>query len=334
MIQFQVQHLSPLRKLIQGGFTIFCLWMGYRFYLFFLWAFGKSEVYVPRPPSVEGFLPISALMGLKRFVLTGHYDVIHPAGLTILIAAIVIAFLLRKGFCGWICPVGFVSNLAELAGEKIKSLFRTPIWLDYPLLSLKYILLGFFCYLILWKMGIKSLEGFIQTPYNMAADAKMLLFFLDPTKLALGILAFLVLISFFQKNFWCRFLCPYGALLGILAIASPFQVKRDKTTCIDCQKCDKICPSAIHISSKNIVRTPECIGCLECLAVCPQKDCLTLTAPRQKKVTPLLLPLAVTGGFFLFWLGALATGHWHTQVPEIMLKKLYTVITTLTHPSF
>lgn len=284
MIQFRIQHLSPLRKLIQGGFIIFCLWMGYRFYLFYLWAIGKSEIYVPRPPSVEGFLPISALMGLKRFVLTGNYDVIHPAGLTIFIAALAIAFLLRKGFCGWICPVGFVSNLAELAGKKIKSLFRTPVWIDYPLISLKYILLGFFCYLILWKMGIKALEGFIQTPYNMAADAKMLLFFLDPTKLSLWILASLVIISFFQRNFWCRYLCPYGALLGILAIASPFQVKRDKTTCIDCQKCDKICPSAIRVSSKNSVRTPECIGCLECLAVCPQKDCLTLTAlPGQKK---------------------------------------------------
>lgn len=334
MIQFQVQHLRPLRKIIQGGFTVFCLWMGYRFYLFYLWAIGRSEMYVPRPPAVEGFLPISALMGLKRFVMTGNYDVIHPAGLTIFMAALVIAFLLRKGFCGWICPVGFMSRLAESAGKKMRSLFRTPLWIDYPLLSLKYILLGFFCYLILWKMGLKALEGFIQTPYNMAADAKMLLFFLAPSKRAVWILAFLVIISFFQKNFWCRFLCPYGALLGILASAGPFQVKRDNTTCIDCRKCDKICPSAIRVSSKNIVRTPECIGCLECLAVCPQKECLTLAMPKQKKVTPLLLPLAVPGVFLLFWLGALATEHWHTKIPDIIFKNIYTMITSLAHPSF
>src|SRR5210317_2140562 len=99
-----------LRTLVQAGFTLFCLYTGYRFYLFYLWGTGQSLTYVPRPPSVEAFLPISALVGLKRLVLSGHYDMIHPAGLTIFLAAIFIAILLRKGFCGWICPVGFASN--------------------------------------------------------------------------------------------------------------------------------------------------------------------------------------------------------------------------------
>ena len=88
----------------------------------YLWASSQSDIYVPRPPSVEAFLPISALVNLKRLVLTGQFDTIHPAGLTIFMAALVIGLLLRKGFCGWICPVGFASNLAEAFSRRFKLL--------------------------------------------------------------------------------------------------------------------------------------------------------------------------------------------------------------------
>ncbi len=62
---------------------------------------------------------------------------------------------------------------------------------------------------------------------------------------------FLVGLSFIIRNFWCRYLCPYGALLGLLALASPFQVKRDKETCIDCKKCEKTCPASITLTTKK-----------------------------------------------------------------------------------
>jgi polyferredoxin len=144
----QPKWISSLRTAVQAGFALFCLYAGYRFYLFYLWGTGQSDIYVPRPPSVEAFLPIGALVGLKRFLLSSHFDMIHPAGLTIFMAALVIGLLLRKGFCGWICPVGFVSNLAEKTSKKLKILWQPPIWLDIPLLSLKYLLLFFFLYLI------------------------------------------------------------------------------------------------------------------------------------------------------------------------------------------
>src|SRR5210317_763239 len=90
--------LGKLRMLVQAAFATFCLYTGYRFYQFYLWALDRSETFVPRPPAVEAFLPIGALVNLKRLVLTGIYDGIHPAGLTIFISALVIAILFRKGF--------------------------------------------------------------------------------------------------------------------------------------------------------------------------------------------------------------------------------------------
>lgn len=326
------EWIKTLRTIIQAGFALFCLYAGYRYYLFYLWGTGQSSTYVPRPPSVEAFLPISALVGLKRLILSGHYDMIHPAGLTIFLAALCIGLLLRKGFCGWICPVGFASNLAEKTGRKLKILWKPPIWLDLPLLSLKYLLLFFFLYLIAWKMTLDQIESFHTSPYNLAVDAKMLLFFLTPSGLSAGVMIFLVVISFVIRNFWCRYLCPYGALLGLLALASPFQVKRDQETCIDCKKCEKICPASITLTSKKTIRTGECIGCTECVSVCPVDDCLTLALPGRKKNSILLLPAAVLTTFLLFYAVSLVSGHWYSEVPPEVMKKFYSIIVELPHP--
>ena len=293
---------------------------------------GTSEVYVPRPPAVEGFLPISALLGLKRFVLTGRYDDVHPAGLTILLSALIIALLLRKGFCGWICPVGFVSNLTEKAGKKIRFVSHLPAWLGYPLLCLKYLLLAFFCYVIFWQMNIDQVEAFIHSPYNKIVDGKMLVFFLEPSRLALQVMVVLVLISLVLRNFWCRYLCPYGALLGLLGLLSPAQVKRKEDLCIDCKNCEKICPASIRVSRKKTVRDAECIGCMECVEACPQEDCLTLSVPGVKITPPHLLPAAVLTVFFVFWAVAVYTGHWHTSISPETARRIYPLSQTLMHP--
>ncbi|MHB8791161.1 MAG: 4Fe-4S binding protein [Desulfobulbaceae bacterium] len=327
------RRINVLRRTVQAAFALFCLFAGYRFYLFYLWAAGRSETYVVRPPSVEAFLPIGALVNLKRLLLTGQFDPIHPAGLTIFMAALLIALTLRKGFCGWICPVGFVSNLAASAGRKLKLLLAPPVWLDWLLLTPKYLLLFFFGYLILLGMDLAAIEGFNSSTYNLVVDAKMLFFFLAPSTLSLWILLAIAALSFFLRNFWCRTLCPYGALLGILALASPLRVRREEKNCISCNKCDRVCPGAIRVSAKTNVRSPECVGCGECVSVCPAKDCLSLAAPGRRELPLLALPTAVLTLFFLFYGWAVLTGHWHSQVPLEVMQQAYSIdLEQLGHP--
>ncbi len=333
MSDFFLNNIIVIRRTVQASFGLFTLYVGYQFFLFYRWGMGHGE-YVPRPPAVEGFLPISALLSLKRLVLTGEFDPIHPAGLVILMAALTICLLARKGFCGWICPVGFASHLGQWVGAKLKILLMIPGWPASLLSSAKYLLLAFFLYVIVWNMDVAAITSFLQTPYNLAADAKMLLFFLEPTTLTLSILVLLVAISFVIANFWCRFLCPCGALLGLLAFFSPLRVNRDPATCIGCQKCDRQCPGGIKVSQKRAVRSPECIGCLECLAVCPQANCLSVRGPAGRKVEGLLLPVLTVALFLGFWAIALWTGHWQSKGAPETFRQVYQIADQVSHPTY
>ena len=138
------RRLTPtlLRRGIQGAFAVFLVWVGWNFYLHVQWATGKSLTFTPKPPSVEGFLPISELMAARRLFETGMWDVVHPAGLTLFLAIALMALLFRKGFCGYICPVGLASNLLGRLGERLGLNRNPPRKLELALQAIKYVPVG------------------------------------------------------------------------------------------------------------------------------------------------------------------------------------------------
>jgi polyferredoxin len=329
--------LPHLRGVVQGAYVLFFLLVGIEFHAFYRQAVAGGPITAGRPPAVEGFLPISALVGLKHFFVTGDYDAIHPAGLTILIAAVVSSLLARKVFCSWVCPVGGISRALEWAGKK--TLWRrrrkdtlVPGGVDLALTSLKYLLLAFFLWAIVLGMDKAAVDGFMKSTYNMAADAKMLLFFTDISATAAITLAVLVLLSIVIKNFWCRYLCPYGALLGLGSWLSPLRVVRDREACTDCRACTRACPVEVAVHRKNAVLTPECTGCMSCVAACPVESCLTVTRKGRASLSPWLVPAIGLGTIFLLWGAARITGHWQTELTVPALADAYRQAKTLIHP--
>lgn len=321
-----MKNITParFRLLIQALFTFFCVYVGFRFAAFVAWAIGQSSTYVAKPGAVEAFLPISALLAFRQWVATGQWDRIHPAGLTIFLAIVVMAFLFRKGFCAYICPVGFLSNLIERAGRKVGLAKMPPRKVDIVLTGIKYLLLGFFAYTVFISMDLRSVQEFLKAPYNMVADAKMLNFFTSPSTTSLIVVGALAAISFFIRNAWCRYLCPYGALLGLVSWLSPTAVSRDESSCITCGKCRTGCPAGIAVDEKRLVRTPECIGCAECIGNCPVDGCLTLKAADRFHVPWLAVGIGCIAVLLGFWAWAKATGHWDAEIPPSMLKRIYT----------
>jgi len=104
------RYVQPLRILIQFCFLGFMLWLGVRFYQFVhYFRSGGTSPFVPRPDGIEGFLPISGLLGAASWFKGNGINSIHPAAVVIFLTVLLVSLLLRRSFCSWICPVAAVS---------------------------------------------------------------------------------------------------------------------------------------------------------------------------------------------------------------------------------
>lgn len=325
---------QQIRWAVQGAFFALNVWIGIQFYLWVRhYETGGAWPWVSRPPGVEGWLPIASLMNLKVLLLEGRLPAVHPAGVFLLIAFLLISLLLRKAFCSWLCPVGTVSEwLWRLGRQTFRRSFRLPRWADLPLRSLKYILLGLFLYAV-GSMSVPAIEAFLNGPYGIIADVKMLNFFRYLSVTAAVVLGVLILLSVFYQNFWCRYLCPYGALLGLVSRFSPVRVRRDPEVCIDCAKCAKACPSLLPVDQLLTVRSPECTGCYDCIAICPAEGALWMSSGGRKRRIPAWAMAAAIAVLFLGIVGyARLTNRWHTYLPDRVYFELVPRAHEFSHP--
>ena len=319
-------------------------WLGVQFVLWVRYfEHGGEGLNVTRPAGAEGWLPIAGLMNTKNLLLTGHVPAIHPAAMVLFIAFMLMSLLLKKAFCSWLCPVGTLSEHLWKLGRKIFGRnLRLPKWVDLPLRGLKYLLLGFFVFVI-GAMSTEAIHEFMSTPYGLVADVKMLNFFRDIGQTAAIVIGLLVLLSMLVENFWCRYLCPYGALLGLTSLLSPVKIRRDADACIDCGKCARACPSNLPVDRLAQIRSVECTACMACVAACPAQDALQFSLTPRKAATPAerwrrrtVRPIAVaavlTCIFFGLVLFAKATGHWQTNLPRAIYMDLVSHASDAAHP--
>jgi polyferredoxin len=333
-----------IRRIVQWAFVALNGWIGLQFF-FWVRGFerGGQEFAVSRPPGVEGWLPIAGLMNLKYLLVTGHVPAIHPAAMFLLIAFLLMSALLKKSFCSWLCPVGTLSEYLWKLGRRLFGRnFKVPQWLDHELRGLKYLLLGLFVFVIAW-MSAEGLRDFMAGPYGTIADVKMLDFFRGIGWIGIGVIGWLVLLSVLIQNFWCRYLCPYGALMGLVSLVSPVKIRRDAEACIDCGKCSRACPARISVGELVRIQSVECNACMACVAACPVGGALQFALPAAKAPENgarwrgrVLSPRAVVGILAVIFFGvvlyARVTGHWQTYVPRAMYMQLVPRAGEILHP--
>lgn len=322
-----------LRRSFQVAFFALNVWIGIQFVRFVhYYESAGASARVTRPSGVEGWLPIASLMNLKVLVETGHLPLVHPAGVVLLIAFLAISWLLRKSFCSWLCPVGTLSEyLWRLGRQTFRKNWRVPRILDLVLRSLKYALLGLFGYAIA-GMSVSAIRAFLEGPYGLIADVKLLNFFRYLTTGGAVTIAVLMILSVFIQNFWCRYLCPYGALLGLFSMASPMRIHRNAVLCIDCGKCARECPSRLPVDRLVSIKSAECTGCLECVAACPVHEALVFSAPGRRAVPAWAVACAIATIFVGMYGWALAAGHWHTNLPDRLYMELVPRANEFSHP--
>ena len=331
-------YSQQLRLGVQLAFLLLNVWIGVQFYLWVRWAeSGGKTLSVSRPAGVEGWLPIQGLMQLRYFLGSGQLPAMHAASFFLFVAFLLMSWLLRKSFCAWLCPVGTLSEyLWKLGRFILRRNFRLPRWLDLPLRSLKYILLGFFAYFVA-AMSAAAVADFIASPYGLVVDVRMLNFFRYMGGSAAYVLLGLFVASLLVQNFWCRYLCPYGALLGLASLVSPTRIVRSESACIDCAKCAKACPAALPVDKLMQIRSAECTSCLECVAACPAKDALEVRIGAPAIGRGKRLPSwAVAAGVAIIFIGlvgyAKLSGHWETHLPNQVYFQLVPAASEQQHP--
>ena len=345
LIRRELQDRSQwFRHGVQAAFVMlniglgiqFCLWTRY-------YETAGRTLYVNRPAGVEGWLPIAGMMNTKYLLETHSIPQIHPAAMFLFLAFLFSSLLLKKAFCSWLCPIGTLSELLWKTGERFFGRnFQLAKWLDLPLRGLKYVLLGFFAFVI-GSMSAAALADFLHSPYGMVADVKMLNFFRDLGHTGIIVLVVLLALSLFIRNFWCRYLCPYGALMGLASLLSPAKIRRDAAACIGCGKCARACSANLPVDRLIQIRSVECAACMECIAVCPAQNALQFSLPprrgaevndrwRNLVLTPMAVTIVLACVFFGFVGFAKATGHWNTNLPRSLYLELVPNANHLSHP--
>ncbi|UCE44281.1 MAG: 4Fe-4S binding protein [Candidatus Bathyarchaeota archaeon] len=211
---------------------------------------------------------------------------------------VLIAVVLGRSLCGWVCPFGFIQDLMAYVKKKPTEFsLRT----HQSMLNVKYFILGVTLFVsvtlaVSLAMGVgQSYEAaigiFAPAPFNALSPSDTLFAILPRIVLKVwfgvaveGVLlspllwarfvilgVFLVLAAYVPRS-WCRYACPHGALLAILNRFSFLGLKRDPVKCTKngCRICVEVCPMKIRILELPWEKftDPECIYCLKCVDEC------------------------------------------------------------------
>jgi len=308
------------RRLAQWLMTLLVVVIGAQFSLWVRAHLDGRWPEVGRPPGVEAFLPIDAMLGARHLLHTGAVDPVHPAGLAIFLGICLMSVVVARSFCSHVCPIGLLSELAGRFGVRLVGRTWTPPkWVDLPLRGLKFLLLGFFVWAVWYAMDPKAVASFLESPYARVADAKMWIFFAEPSRLTIAVLGVLLVGSVFVRDLWCRYLCPYGALVGILGRLAPLKITRNRDLCTACEGCTRACPARLPVHQMGRVASVECTSCQDCVVACPVEGCLAVRAPLGPNHR-WLRPAVATGLALFLYLGVVigfrAAGMWATSVSE------------------
>lgn len=248
-------------------------------------ALGHQYINGPgKPTTIDALCPFGGIESLYS-VLTGagYIDKVRISSFVLLFGTIGLALVMRRSFCGQICPLGTLQELSGIVGRRLFRRRRPqiPAVIDKPARLLKYlVLIGFG----IWTWQAAAL---VMRPYDPWAAWAHLTSADLFTELGVGaiVLGVSLVGSAVYERFFCKYLCPMGAFLGVFSKLSVLNIARDAETCTSCSLCDKACPMNVPVSTADTVTASECISCNECVNACPVSETLTVKAPTARLTT-------------------------------------------------
>ena len=282
--------IQNLRRLVQGLFLLLFLFL-------FIQTESKGNDELGYP--VRLFLDFDPLIFVTT-ILSAHAA---AKAFYLSFVTLIITILFGRVFCGWACPLGTLNNIVGSIRKKAAA-HRGRDWYRVKY----YILIGMIASAVftLQPVGIMDplsllirsfsisvnplfnygVRAAFDSLYNtnlpgITAVSEPVFTFLKKTVLSfeqsfynqnvlIGALFFIVLgLNLVEKRFWCKYLCPLGALLGLLSRFS--LLKRSVSEdCTECGACGAVCQGNAAPDQRDKWKGTECLSCRNCDDVCPQ----------------------------------------------------------------
>ena len=251
--------------------------------------FSAAAVWLPDLPSrsndvIGGFGSFSFFgIGFLDPVIAVETFVRSPGAWPILLGAsvlvLLIAVLMGRVFCGWLCPINTLLEGFDLLRVRLLPRlglnlldWAAPRWLKWALF-LGGILVSVLMDIALWAQLLLHVQ--------IGRDLFSLVFFGTVTAGAFVLVAIVLAELFLSRRIWCRSLCPTGAVLGFIGALAPLRLRKAPLACRSgCAACAGACPMALNPAAP--IAQTECHNCGLCLSVCPE-DLLSLAPARTKR---------------------------------------------------
>jgi polyferredoxin len=211
--------------------------------------------------SIHGICPFGGVVSIYNFISAGTMvQKVHEASLVLMVIVLLLSVAFGPVFCGWICPMGTIQEWVSRLGRKLLGARHNtfvPASIDRLLRYLRYVVLVWVVYATA-ATGTLVFEAWdpYYTMFNLWSDELMWS--------GVAILAAVLVLSLFVERPFCKYACPFGALLGVTNLFRIFGIRRNAKSCIHCSRCDTACPMNIPVSTSGLVRDHQCISCMKC----------------------------------------------------------------------
>jgi hypothetical protein len=235
------------RRVVQGGFLTLVL----------------AGVFVFEA-NCERWCPFGGVESMYTYIAEGNLVCsLATSNFFILGGVLATTLLLRRAFCGFICPIGTISEWIRLFARRLGlRQFQVPALWDRVLSVLKYVVLGVVV-VATWRLGELVFRGYDPCYALIGRHGE------DITYWAYVISGAIVVLSVFFILPFCRWFCPFAAVLNPFSRFAAGRVQRHAEHCRNCGVCGKRCPMNIPVDQVQQVTHARCISCLGCIDSCP-----------------------------------------------------------------
>jgi polyferredoxin len=208
---------------------------------------------------------LAAMIGGREIILN-YWPVLVTVAITMLVGRV---------WCGWFCPLGAILELFGWKGRRIKWQWMRHIKYVILFTILAMAVFGSLAFMYFEPITIlvRGLTSIFKPliEYVQLEDKEEFVIPAISWWVLIIPLAIVMLLNLVERRFWCRYLCPLGALIGLGSKFSWVKRRVDQMSCVKCGECAKICTMGAISSKQDFTSDPaECIMCMDCAVPCPK----------------------------------------------------------------